>query len=52
LVLRLAALMPREHVACAADRALDFAIMTAPEKRDQQLLSKLDAVAARVMGKA
>ena len=28
-------------------RALDFAIMTAPEKRDPVLLAKLDAVAGR-----
>jgi len=51
LVLRLAALMPREHTPCEADHALDFAIMTSPEKRDAALLSKLDAVAGRVMGK-
>jgi 5'-methylthioadenosine phosphorylase len=31
------------------DRALDFALMTAPEKRDQDLLAKLDAVAGRVL---
>ena len=31
------------------DRALEFAIMTAPEKRDPALLSKLDAVAGRVL---
>jgi 5'-methylthioadenosine phosphorylase len=50
LVLRLASLMPREHQACAADTVLDGAIMTAPEKRDAALLSRLDAVAGRVMG--
>lgn len=32
------------------DRALDFALMTAPEKRDPDLLAKLDAVAGRVIG--
>jgi 5'-methylthioadenosine phosphorylase len=50
LVLRLAAEMPRIHTACAigADRALDHAIMTAPEKRDSAVLAKLDAVLARV----
>jgi len=32
------------------DRALEFALMTAPEKRDPALLAKLDAVAARVLG--
>ncbi|PTE21897.1 S-methyl-5'-thioadenosine phosphorylase [Cereibacter changlensis] len=31
------------------DRALDFAIMTAPDKRDPALLAKLDAVAGRVL---
>ena len=31
------------------DRALDMAIMTAPEKRDPALLGKLDAVAGRVL---
>ena len=51
LVLRLASLMPREHQTCAADHALDGAIMTAPEKRDPALLAKLDAIAGRVMGK-
>jgi len=51
LVLRLAALMPRAHVACAADTALDFAIMTAPDKQDPLLRAKLDAVAGRVIAK-
>lgn len=31
------------------DRALDRAILTAPEKRDPELLAKLDAVAGRVL---
>ena len=31
------------------DHALDFALMTAPEKRDPALLAKLDAVAGRVL---
>ena len=31
------------------DRALDYAIMTAPEMRDPALLAKLDAVAGRVL---
>ena len=34
---------------CGCDRALDFAILTAPEKRDPELLAKLDAVAGRVL---
>ncbi|WP_121063040.1 S-methyl-5'-thioadenosine phosphorylase [Chachezhania antarctica] len=32
------------------DRALDFAILTAPDKRDPEMLAKLDAVAGRVLG--
>ncbi len=31
------------------DRALEYAIMTAPEKRDAELVSKLDAVAGRML---
>ena len=31
------------------DRALEYAIITAPEKRDPSLMAKLDAVAARVL---
>lgn len=52
LVARIAKDFPRQHPPCPAgsDRALDFAIMTAPEKRDPQLLAKLDAVAGRVLG--
>jgi len=34
---------------CGCDRALDYAIMTAPEKRDPALVAKLDAVAGRVL---
>jgi 5'-methylthioadenosine phosphorylase len=51
-VLRLAQDFPREHPPCpvGSDRALEFAIMTAPEKRDPALLAKLDAVAGRVLG--
>ena len=51
LLLRLIRDFPREHEACpiGSDRALDFAIMTAPEKRDPALLAKLDAVAGRVL---
>jgi 5'-methylthioadenosine phosphorylase len=32
------------------DRALEFALMTAPEQRDPALVAKLDAVAGRVLG--
>jgi 5'-methylthioadenosine phosphorylase len=49
-VLRLAAMLPREHQACpiGSDRALDNAIMTAPEKRSTEMMKKLSAVAGRV----
>jgi 5'-methylthioadenosine phosphorylase len=42
---------PREHPPCpiGSDRALDGAIMTAPEKRDAALLAKLSVVAGRVL---
>jgi 5'-methylthioadenosine phosphorylase len=51
LVARLAHDFPREHEPCpiGSDRALDTAIITAPEARDPELLSKLDAVAGRVL---
>ncbi len=53
LVARLANDFPREHEPCpiGSDRALDTAIITAPEARDPELLKKLDAVAGRVLGK-
>ena len=34
---------------CGCDRALDHALMTAPERRDPALLARLDAVAGRVL---
>jgi 5'-methylthioadenosine phosphorylase len=51
LVLRVAADFPKEHPPCpiGSDRALDSAIMTAPDRRDPVLLAKLDAVAGRVL---
>ncbi len=51
-VLRLAALLPRLHPTCpiGSDRALEHAIMTAREKWDPELVSKLDAVAGRIVG--
>ena len=53
LVARLARDFPREHEACpiGSDRALDNALITAPEARDPVLIRKLDAVAGRVLGK-
>jgi 5'-methylthioadenosine phosphorylase len=52
LVARLARDFPREHEPCpiGSDRALDTALITAPEARDKALLKKLDAVAGRVLG--
>jgi len=51
LVARLAKDFPREHEPCpiGSDRALDSALITAPEARDPGLLKKLDAVAGRVL---
>jgi 5'-methylthioadenosine phosphorylase len=51
LVARLAKDFPREHEPCpiGSDRALDTAIITAPEARDPVLLEKLDAIAGRVL---
>jgi len=51
LVARLARDFPREHEACpiGSDRALDNALITAPEARDPELLNKLDAIAGRVL---
>ncbi|MEP4197256.1 MAG: S-methyl-5'-thioadenosine phosphorylase [Aliishimia sp.] len=39
----------REPCPHGCDRALEYAIMTAPEKRDPALVSKLDAVAGRML---
>jgi 5'-methylthioadenosine phosphorylase len=51
LVARLARDFPREHEPCpfGSDRALDTALITAPEARDPELIGKLDAVAGRVL---
>src|SRR6476661_6628294 len=51
LVARLARDFPSEHEPCpiGSDRALDTALITAPEARDPKLLQKLDAVAGRVL---
>jgi 5'-methylthioadenosine phosphorylase len=53
LVARLARDFPPEHEPCpiGSDRALDNALITAPEARDPKLLKKLDAVAGRVLRK-
>jgi 5'-methylthioadenosine phosphorylase len=51
LIARLAQDFPREHENCpiGSDRALDNALITAPEARDPELIKKLDAVAGRVL---
>src|SRR3954471_14257608 len=51
LVARLAKDFPRQHEPCpiGSDRALDTALITAPEARDPELMAKLDAVAGRVL---
>ncbi|THH37262.1 S-methyl-5'-thioadenosine phosphorylase [Aliishimia ponticola] len=51
LVKALPALLGAERTACphGCNRALEFAIMTAPDKRDPAVLAKLDAVAGRVL---
>src|SRR5262245_20331156 len=53
LVARLARDFPREHEPCpiGSDRALDMALITAPEARDPELIQKLDAVAGRVLAR-
>jgi 5'-methylthioadenosine phosphorylase len=53
LVGRLARDFPREHEPCpiGSDRALDSAIITAPDARDPELVAKLDAVAGRVLNR-
>lgn len=54
LVARLAKDFPREHPECplGSDKALEYAIVTAPEARDPDLMAKLDAVAGRVLGES
>ncbi|WHZ34048.1 S-methyl-5'-thioadenosine phosphorylase [Sagittula sp. MA-2] len=51
MVRRLPALLGADRAPCphGCDRALEFAIMTSPDKRDPALLSKLDAVAGRML---
>ncbi|EAQ27336.1 S-methyl-5'-thioadenosine phosphorylase [Roseovarius sp. 217] len=52
MVRRLPALLGPDRAPCphGCDRALDFALITAPEKRDPTLMARLDAVAGRVLG--
>jgi len=52
----LVALLPRllgaDRALCphGCDRALDYAVLTAPDSRDPDLVARLDAVAGRVLG--
>lgn len=52
LIAALAAAMADHRPPCAAgcDRALEHALITAPERRDPALAARLDAVAGRVLG--
>lgn len=51
MVKRLPALLDTKRDVCehGCDRALEFAILTAPEARDPEIVAKLDAVAGRVL---
>ena len=51
MVTRLPELLGSERDLCphGCDRALEYAVMTAPDKRDPALVAKLDAVAGRVL---
>ncbi|SFL93064.1 S-methyl-5'-thioadenosine phosphorylase [Shimia aestuarii] len=51
LVARLPALLGASRAPCphGCDRALEFAILTAPDARDPAMIAKLDAVAGRVL---
>jgi len=52
VVRRLPALLGTERPPCphGCDRALDYAILTAPDARDPAMVAKLDAIAGRVLG--
>jgi 5'-methylthioadenosine phosphorylase len=51
LVARLPGLLGTNRTPCphGCDQALEFAVMTGPDHRDPELVSKLDAVAGRVL---
>ncbi|MGH1331481.1 MAG: S-methyl-5'-thioadenosine phosphorylase [Paracoccaceae bacterium] len=52
LVARIPALLEAAYAPCEAgcDRALEYAVMTAPDARDPAMVAKLGAVAGRVLG--
>jgi 5'-methylthioadenosine phosphorylase len=51
MVARLPGLLGKSREPCphGCDRALDFAILTAPDSRDPAMIAKLAAVAGRVL---
>ena len=51
LVARLPALLGPDRAPCphGCDRALEHAILTAPDARDAEVVARLDAVAGRVL---
>jgi 5'-methylthioadenosine phosphorylase len=51
LVTRLATNFPKQHPPCpiGTDRALEHALITAPQARDPDLVKKLEAIAGRVL---
>lgn len=53
MVARLPALLGAARPDCehGCDKALEFAVLTAPDARDPALVAKLDAVAGRVLGR-
>jgi len=40
---------PRGACAAGCDRALEYALITAPQRRDPDLMARLDAVAGRML---
>ena len=51
MVRRLPALLGADRAPCphGCDRALDHALLTAPDRRDPALMARLDAVAGRLL---
>jgi 5'-methylthioadenosine phosphorylase len=51
LITRLTSLLAPDRTPCphGCDRALEYALMTAPDKRDAELIAKVDVVAGRVL---
>lgn len=49
MVIELAKALPQARAPSPIDRCLDYALITAPDARDPQLLARLDAVAGRAL---